>query len=409
MGQSRWTTDWNFVQPVVTDSAGNFDNSTSTITFNLAIGSGQRRAGIVLHRLVFGFSGALIIQVNGNSTSPVPTGYYCPHYYRLTARRKRHHHPRGDHGVFSDERITFPASLLHAGQNTITISLRQVGGTYFADHAMYDYIRLELTGYVPPPPASVAAYAGNNCNLVCWPVTPGATSYNILRSTTSGSGYASITNGVIGPVCGSGTQQCDLSGHHRRQRHDLLLRGSIGQSHRSSANSPQSSGATPSAAWLSGQTNEIIYSNSLQNGWVDTDSWATDNLANTNPVLSGFSDSISVFCTEYAALYLSQTPSDSTPYTNLTFWLNGGASGGQVLTVTGTLSGANQTPDTLPPLASNTWMEFTVPLSAIGVADQPDFDGIWIWNDTNFTIPTFYVDDIVLWPGAAARPPRPPA
>ena len=64
--------------------------------------------------------------------------------------------------------------------------------------------RLELTGYVPPPPASVAAYAGNNCNLISWPVTPGATSYNILRSTTSGSGYVSITNGVVGPVCGSG-------------------------------------------------------------------------------------------------------------------------------------------------------------------------------------------------------------
>src|SRR5271157_1474623 len=122
-----------------------------------------------------------------------------------------------------------------------------------------------------------------------------------------------------------------------------------------------------SAAWLCGQTNQIIYSNSLQNGWVDY-SWATDNLANTNPVLSGFSKSISVSCTEYAALYLSQTPSDSTPYTNLTLWLNGGASGGQVLTVTGTLDQVDQTPYTLPALAANTWKEFTIPLPAIGVA-----------------------------------------
>ncbi len=77
----------------------------------------------------------------------------------------------------------FPASLLHTGQNTITLNMRK--GGYFANHAMYDYIRLELTGYVPPPPASIAAYAGNNCNLISWPVTPGATSYNIFRSTTS--------------------------------------------------------------------------------------------------------------------------------------------------------------------------------------------------------------------------------
>jgi hypothetical protein len=157
-----------------------------------------------------------------------------------------------------------------------------------------------------------------------------------------------------------------------------------------------------SAARLCGQANQIIYSNSLQNGWVD-ESWATDNLANTNPVLSGFSNSISVFCTEYGALQLSQTPSSSAPYTNLTFWLNGGDTGGQVLTVTGTLDEVDQTLYTLPPLAANTWQEFTIPLSAIGVADQPDFDGIWIWNDTDSTIPTFYVGDIFL----VAGPPLP--
>ena len=403
VGQSRWTTDWNYVQPVVTDNGGNFDGSTSTITFNLASAPASGAQASFYIALSSDFQGAPIIQVNGNNIAGA-NGYY-PNYYG-SANESDTTIRQGIHGCFSDNRINFAASLLHAGQNTITITLRQIGGTYFADHAMYDYIRLELTGYVPPAPASVAAYPGNNCNLVCWPVTPGATSYNILRSTTSGSGYASITNGVLGPVCGCGANNAtylDTTAVNGATYYYVV--NSVNPTG-SSANSPQSSGATPSAAWLSGQTNEIIYSNSLQNGWVDTDSWATDNLANTNPVLSGFSDSISVFCTEYAALYLSQTPSDSTPYTNLTFWLNGGASGGQVLTVTGTLSGANQTPYTLPPLASNTWMEFTVPLSAIGVADQPDFDGIWIWNDTNFTIPTFYVDDIVL---VAGSPPGAPA
>ena len=159
-----------------------------------------------------------------------------------------------------------------------------------------------------------------------------------------------------------------------------------------------------SAACLCGQVNQIIYSNSLQNGWVD-DSWATVDLSNTNPVLPGFSNSISVSCTEYAALYLYQTPFDSTPYTNLTFWLNGGPSGGQVLTVTGTVDQVNQISYTLPPLAADTWQEFTIPLSAIGVAGQPDFDGIWIWNETGSTIPTFYVDDIYLEAGGPAPSP----
>jgi hypothetical protein len=163
-----------------------------------------------------------------------------------------------------------------------------------------------------------------------------------------------------------------------------------------------------SAASICGQTNEIIYSNSLQSGWTDVNSWATDDPANTDPVLPGFSNSISVFCTEYAALYLSQTPSSSAYYTNLTLWLNGGDTGGQVLTVTGTLDGADQTLYTLPALAANTWQEFIIPLSAIGVAGQPDFDGIWIWNYTNATIPTFYVDDIYLVAGPPPPPPPPP-
>jgi len=36
VGSNRWSTDWDFVQPVVTDTAGNYDNSSSTINFNLA-------------------------------------------------------------------------------------------------------------------------------------------------------------------------------------------------------------------------------------------------------------------------------------------------------------------------------------------------------------------------------------
>ncbi len=88
----------------------------------------------------------------------------------------------GIHGIFSDNRINFAASLLQAGQNTITIGLRQTGKVngdgYFADHAMYDYVRLELTGYIsrPRPAAAVTAYPGNSEQiLICWPVQPNAT------------------------------------------------------------------------------------------------------------------------------------------------------------------------------------------------------------------------------------------
>jgi fibronectin type 3 domain-containing protein/regulation of enolase protein 1 (concanavalin A-like superfamily) len=47
---------------------------------------------------------------------------------------------------------------------------------------------------VPPTPTGLAAAAGNNQVALTWNVSSGATSYNVGRSTTSGSGYATIAS-----------------------------------------------------------------------------------------------------------------------------------------------------------------------------------------------------------------------
>ena len=104
-----------------------------------------------------------------------------------------------DHGPFSDERVSFPGSLLHAGKNTLTVTMNAKSGIAYL---MVDYLRLELTGYVPAAPASVTAFPGNNRVLVRWPVVPGATSYNVLRAAAGGA-YAPVATGLVGPVCGS--------------------------------------------------------------------------------------------------------------------------------------------------------------------------------------------------------------
>jgi alpha-L-arabinofuranosidase len=147
------------------------------------------------------------------------------------------------------------------------------------------------------------------------------------------------------------------------------------------------------------QTDQAVYTDALVNGWQNW-SWATVNLSNTSPVQSG-ADSISVSAGPYQALYLHQTPFDSTLYTSLIFWINGGASGGQLLQVQGTLNGAAQTVVTLPALAANTWQQVTIPLSSLGVQNQPDFDGFWIQDRSGTTQPTFYVDTISI----KAEPP----
>lgn len=203
VGQSRWTTDWNFIQPVAINNTGAYDpwgnnsGTTSTIVFNLA--SPPSGTASLYLALSSDYQGPLIVKINGTDIAG-GTGYFPA--YSSSGDGSDASIREGNHGLFSDNRLNFAATLLRSGQNTITINMRK--GGYLANHAMYDYVRLELTGYVPPAPTSVRAYAGNNCNLICWPVQPGATGYEILRSTTSGSGYVSLTNGVTGPICGSG-------------------------------------------------------------------------------------------------------------------------------------------------------------------------------------------------------------
>ena len=90
------------------------------------------------------------------------------------------------------------------------------------------------------------------------------------------------------------------------------------------------------------------------------------------------------------------------PYTSISFWLNGGASGGQHLQMYGVLNGVNQNAVyALNTPVANTWVQYTVPLSALGVANAPDFSAFVIQDDAGTAEPTFYLDDIQLNSAAA--------
>ena len=52
---------------------------------------------------------------------------------------------------------------------------------------------------VPAPPSGLVATAGNAQVSLSWTAAAGATSYNVLRSTTKGSGYRSVATGVTSP------------------------------------------------------------------------------------------------------------------------------------------------------------------------------------------------------------------
>ena len=139
-----------------------------------------------------------------------------------------------------------------------------------------------------------------------------------------------------------------------------------------------------------------IYDDALENGWQDY-GFATDNYSNHAPVHSG-TNSISVTITSpYQGIQMHHVEFTNTAYANISFWLNGGATGGQQLQVYGVLGGVNQTPRFyLSAPAANTWQQYIVPLSALGVANATNFSAFVIQDYAGTAEPTFYLDDIQL-------------
>jgi hypothetical protein len=152
-----------------------------------------------------------------------------------------------------------------------------------------------------------------------------------------------------------------------------------------------------------------IYTNSgaLLNGFEDY-SWngTTVNYYNTSPVYSG-SYSISVTAPQWTALSLYYDNLNTAPYTSLSFWINGGAAGAQGVQVMGvTNQGASQSYAaiySLPALAPNTWTQFNIPLSALGVSNVANCQGFWFWPTLSGAT-TFYVDAIQLNVAAPSSP-----
>src|ERR1019366_7045560 len=71
----------------------------------------------------------------------------------------------------------------------------------------------------------------------------------------------------------------------------------------------------------------------------------------------------------FQGLQIHHADFTNTAYSSISFWLNGGPTGGQHLRVYGVLGGVNQT--TNYPLSApmaNIWQQYTVPLAGFGVA-----------------------------------------
>jgi len=150
-----------------------------------------------------------------------------------------------------------------------------------------------------------------------------------------------------------------------------------------------------------GQT--IIYSNVLGNGFQDW-GWATINYSNTSPVYTGCTYSISVTMgSGYQGIQIvNGADLNTSPYGSVSFWLNGGGSGGQhlqiyaVVDTNGTRNTGRGVYYALSTPTAGTWTQYTVPLSSLGVSNIGNFTGIVIQDSVGTGEPVFYLDNIQL-------------
>lgn len=157
---------------------------------------------------------------------------------------------------------------------------------------------------------------------------------------------------------------------------------------------------TLQAGGSSGGEDRIIYDNNLAPGWQSW-SWATVDFANTTAVHTA-PNSISVNAGAWGSLYLAYQgqPLDTSSYNTLTFWANGGSSGGQRVTISAAVNfnGDGLPSYTIEALPANTWQKYEIPLAALGVQGQSNITNFGFMNTSGTMVPTFYFDEIKLSP-----------
>ena len=138
----------------------------------------------------------------------------------------------------------------------------------------------------------------------------------------------------------------------------------------------------------------LIYSDRFNNGWGDDWSWMPRYPSN-NPVYPGFSNSMAcVPSGQWQAWWLkSGTSVETTIYTNVSFWLNGGTIGGQSIVVSGETNGT-ESPGVWVTAPTNQWQQVTLSLAALGINNLTNLTGFRIGNGTS-TQP-FFIDDLRL-------------
>jgi hypothetical protein len=158
--------------------------------------------------------------------------------------------------------------------------------------------------------------------------------------------------------------------------------------------------APTSTAVPGGPAPLIVYADTLAPGWADWSWGSSRNWADTTYVHSGRYAASCAITQAWAGLYVSTDGIQTTGYNYLSFYINGGARGGQQLTVN--LVDANGA--MLPALnlntylggqtpAANIWQRVTVPVSDLRGANAR-ITGVVLQDNRGGAQPRFYLDDM---------------
>ena len=149
----------------------------------------------------------------------------------------------------------------------------------------------------------------------------------------------------------------------------------------------------------------VIYDDALENGWNNW-SWSATVDPNSTAYVHGGSKAMAVTITAaWGALSLEHNDINSSSYSNLTFWINGGPTGGQQLQLYAEAPlGTSHAAVSLGTLAPNAWQKISLSLASLGVANQPNFARFSIQETANKAQPVFYLDDMLLATNANPSP-----
>ena len=142
----------------------------------------------------------------------------------------------------------------------------------------------------------------------------------------------------------------------------------------------------------SGYTNMVYGTMNYNNGWQDW-GWVPHYVTN-NPNYNGTNCMVFAASSSWQAWHLEHDPIDTTIYTNLTFWLNGGSKGGQTVGVQAE-AGSSWGTQIQMKAPTNIWQQFTFSLASLGVGNITNLTGIEIWNNSTLQS-NFYIADIRL-------------